>query len=374
MSIKVAYVTGTRAEFGIVSALLQAIDASSDFTLQLYATGMQLMPEYGSTIKVVKKKFPTVQILPAVYKPQEASGTAAFLAQLFPQLVDAFIKNKPEIVFVHGDRAEMLAVATLCLYLHIPVFHTQGGDISATDDNTARHAISKLATIHFPATNQAKKNLLSIGVSQKYIHVVGTLSLDTLQSVDIVSKEIILKKLKVDAADYILITMHPVSEEIEQAAAQMCAVLEAASETGLPIVLIYPNADPGSSDMVTIIKEWEKRPHFYAFKNIEYEDFISLCAHAKVWVGNSSAGIVDSPFLKVPTINVGLRQQGRELSKNIISVPAKKLAIEHALETALTDAVFIKKVKSVKNKWGKGKAVLNIMRVLREYAETKRSS
>lgn len=363
--IAVAYVSGTRAEFGIVTPLLQALQRSNRYELQLYATGMHLMREYGETVSLMEQQFGKITRLDAHYKPTSESGTAQFLGELFPVLVAAFTKNKPDFVLVHGDRAEMLAVATVCLYLHIPVIHTQGGDISATDDNTARHAISKLAQLHFPATKEAKKHLISLGEPADRIHVVGTLSLDTLLNVPLMPKAEVLKQLKLPELEkYMVITMHPVSEEISKAGEQMEAVIAAAQTAQLPLIIIYPNADPGSAAIVECIESHKKDLNTFIFKNISYELFISLLSHATVWLGNSSAGVVDSPVLHVPVVNIGIRQEGRETAENILSVPAKKAAIAEALKTALTSKAFLKKVENCKNPWGTGTAVAQILAVL----------
>ena len=361
----IAYVSGTRAEFGIVTPLLRNLQASSMYTLDLYATGMHLMSQYGGTLNLMEKEFGEVKKLEAKYKPERITGTAEFLAKLFPHLVTAFTHQRPDVVLVHGDRAEMLAVAVVCLYLHIPVIHTQGGDVSATDDNNARHAISKLSYLHFPATEEARQQLLSSGEPSDRIHVVGTLSLDTLTSIKILTKEEILKQLELPIKeDYLVVTQHPVSEELEFSGQHMRDILDAALTTTMPIIIIYPNADPGSASIIEVIEQYRQKSNCYVFRNIAYESFISLLAHCRAWIGNSSAGIVDSPYLHIPVINIGIRQKGREEAENILTVPPSKDAISAALQTVLYDDSFLAKVKACHNPWGDGTAVSKIMKVL----------
>lgn len=361
----VAYVTGSRAEFGIVSPLLRAFQVDPNYELTLYATGMHLMESHGRTVSLVAEEFPEVKQLSAVYSKNPRTSTVVFIADLLPHIIEAFTQKKPDFVLVHGDRAEMLAVAMVCLYLHIPVVHTQGGDISSTDDNTARHAISKLSQLHFPATKNAADYLRKLGTERKNIHVVGTLSLDTVLSVAQIEKETILEDLGLPSYEkFILVTQHPTSENVENSGHEMQVVMEAALTTELPVIVIYPNADAGSEAIITVIEEFSKKAELHIFKNIPYKKFIQLAKHATVWLGNSSACVVDAPALHVPVVLAGDRQKGRVYAENILNVPISKSSLTEALQKALFDEQFRKQVKACHNPWGDGHTVEKIMKIL----------
>ncbi len=160
---KIAYVTGTRADFGIVTPLLKKLAHHPKFELHLYATGMHLMPEFGSSIQVVQSEFPTVQKISTIFEKSDPASMVSFGGGLMTHLSELFSRNRPDIVLVHGDRIEMLMVAVAASYFGIPIVHTQGGDLSQTIDDTIRHTISKLAHLHFPATPHAQQVLLNLG-------------------------------------------------------------------------------------------------------------------------------------------------------------------------------------------------------------------
>lgn len=350
----IAYVTGTRAEFGIVSPLLQKIKHHPDFSLQLYATGMHLMKEYGSTITLVRQAFPEVTNLPARFSSNTNEGMVAFASQLLKQLSTVFLSNRPDVVLVHGDRIEMLAVAMAASYMGIPLLHTQGGDLTMVD-NAARHAISKLAHTHFPATAEAKSVLLQLGESKDRVHMVGTLALDTILHTPLMTKQQTLSWLQLDQdQDFVLILVHPVTSNFKENAKQMRLILRAAVCAKLPLVVVYPNADAGSAGIIESIESFSYKK-LRSFKNVPYEQFLALEKHAAVWLGNSSAGIVDSPSFQTPVINIGPRQSGRLRSKNIIDVDYNATAIESAIETCLHNKNFKATVKKVKSPWGDGR-------------------
>ncbi len=195
--------------------------------------------------------------------------------------------------------------------------------------------------------------------------MVGTLALDTVLHQKLKTKAEILKFLKIPQnQDFLLLTLHPISEGTESAVKQMKSALRACLSTGLTIVLIYPNADPGSEAMIKDIKEEEENSQVKIFRNLDYNTFLSLEKHAQVWVGNSSAGIVDSPSFKTPVVNVGPRQTGRVRSANILDVGYDQEEISSAIKKALFNQRFLRVVKSVISPWGKGNTSDTIVRVL----------
>lgn len=362
---KIAYITGTRADLGLSTPLLEAIEKSQCLKLILYATGMHLMPRFGETLNLVKEKFPNVGIINVRFDEDSREGMVTFAAKFMEEVVSEFKKNMPDMVLVHGDRVEMLCTALLALYLGIPIVHTQGGDKTTTVDDSARHAITKLAHLHFPATEKSAKRIRLMGEEDWRIHVVGTMGVDALLRVKTLSRQELFKKLDLQLnSKVILVLQHPVSEQVKESSMQMQNTINAVKRFNLPVVVVYPNADMGSSEMVKIIQKEKQNPLFRIFKNLDHPTFISLEKAADCWVGNSSAGVVESSSFKTPVVNVGIRQEGRERGANVIDVKYDEEEIYRAIYKSLFDENFKKSLENCINPWGDGKATKRILKVL----------
>lgn len=363
---KIAYITGTRADFGIVTPLLKAIEESSEFSLSTYGTGMHLMKEYGYTIDEVKLHFPTVQPILAVFEPKQ-DGMATFASIFLDKVVHIFSSSKPDLVLLLGDRVEMLCIALACHYLRIPIAHIHGGDKTQTIDDAARHAITKLSHLHFAPTSMAKKAILQMGEAHWRVHLVGALGLDSLLTAKLLTRDALCAKLGVSSNKKIaLVLQHPVSEKVKDSGKQMKATLEAVIRANLQTILVYPNADTGSREMIKVIEEYSKHSLFHVFQSIDHKTFLSLEKHVDVWIGNSSAGIVESTFFKTPVINVGSRQAGRPQGKNIINVGYSRGEIYDAIQKLLHDTNFQEELRKGKSPWGDGKTTEKILSILKQ--------
>lgn len=361
---KIAYISGTRADFGLETPLLKAIESSSRLSLNLYATGIHLMKQFGKTINLVRKEFPAAKIIDAKFDHRK-EGMVEFAANFIKRVTYELSLNKPDLVLVHGDRIEMLCTAMVSLYLGIPIAHVQGGDKTSTVDDSARHAITKLAHLHFPATEESANSIRLMGEEGWRIHVVGTLGVDALLAVKTISRNDLFKKLDIKTdSKIILLLQHPVSEEIDKAGWQIQQTLNAVKKINLPVILIYPNSDTGSDQMIKVINQEKNNPLFRIYPNLDHSTFVSLEKEADVWVGNSSAGIVESASFKTPVVNIGIRQKGRTGGKNIINVDHNEKQIYQAIYKSLYDKTYLKSLRSVANIWGDGKAAKRIIKVL----------
>lgn len=370
---KIAYISGTRADFGLESLLLRTIEENPNFNLQLYVTGMHLMSEFGNTIDFVKEKFQNVQTIDVKFDTNDLSGVAVFAGKLLTEIVKELSQNCPDLMLVHGDRVEMLCAALGCIYLGIPIVHIHGGDKTTTVDDSARHAITKLSHIHFPATNEGAERIRLMGEEEWRIYTVGALSLDTILSEKLISRSELLKLLNMDKnSKFILVTQHPVSEEIDKAGAQMEKTLNAVKKFNLYTIVIYPNADLGSKEIIEVLKREKDNPLFRIFPNLDYKTFLSLEKEANVWVGNSSAGIVDSTTFKTPVVNVGCRQMGRPKGDNVIDVDYDGDEIYSAIEKSLFDKAYLDGLQNIVSPWGNGTAIPRIIKVLEELKIDKR--
>lgn len=362
---KVVYVSGTRADFGLMVPVLRAIAKSSKLQLLLYATGMHLMPRFGETIKDIRKLFPGVKRLNATFDGDSGSSMALFSARLLEKFIKEMIKIRPDIIIVLGDRVEMITISLASLYLNLPVAHIHGGERSMTVDEAARHAITKLSSIHFPATKESARRILKMGEEKSRVHVVGAPALDIILREKLPSKKEVGESLKCDLKDrFLLVTQHPVVDEEFSTEKQMDITLDAVEKVGLPAVIIYPNADSGGREMIKAIENKRKNRQFYIYKNIPYKMFLALERDASVWLGNSSALLLESPSFRTPVVNIGPRQKNRQRGSNVIDVDYNKEEIVKAIKKSLYDKKYLQRIRRTKNPWGDGNTGPRVAKIL----------
>ncbi|MDZ7587259.1 MAG: UDP-N-acetylglucosamine 2-epimerase [Patescibacteria group bacterium] len=347
---KICYLTGTRAEFGLMQKILQAIQTDKKLELILLATGMHLLTEFGETINEVKAEFPRVKIIDATYEEDSRLSMARFVGRALSQLVEVLDQVKPDLVLVLGDRGEQLAMATASAYLAIPVIHLHGGEKTSTVDDKARNAITMLTDWHLPASNGAGKKLKQMGIDKHRIKIVGAPGLDQIQDLPAASKK-----------DCLIILQHPDKKE-EEAAWQIQQTLEAVIEFKLPVKVIYPNSDAGGRKMIKVIEEFKQQyPQLIETRpSLERLKFLQLLGQARVLIGNSSSGLIEAPALNLAAINIGPRQKGREQAKNIINVDYNRKQIIKAISKTLSW-----RLKNVKNPYGNGKTTERVIKFLK---------
>src|SRR3990167_4012995 len=362
---KIAYVSGTRADFGLMTPVLRAIQKSRKLKLELYATGMHLMPRFGRTFDEVKKQFPAALAVPAIFSSDDRTGMARFAGDFLKKIAAIFEKRMPDIVLILGDRVEMLLTAAAALYLGVPVAHIHGGEKTLTVDEVARHAITKIAHIHFAATKESAERIRKMGEDKWRIHIVGAPVLDVILNEKLPSRAELYKKLNLDPKEkIILVTQHPVSEAWKDAGRQITKTFSAVKSFGLPIVVAYPNADAGGRKIIEVIKREKKNPQFRIFPHLQHEDFLALEREAAVWVGNSSAGMIESSSFKTPVVNVGARQLGRQHGDNVINVGYDRDEIKKAVDKSLNNKIYLAGLKKIKNPWGDGKTGPRVAKIL----------
>ncbi|MEK7208064.1 MAG: UDP-N-acetylglucosamine 2-epimerase [Patescibacteria group bacterium] len=361
---KIAYVTGTRADFGLMTPVLTAITKSKRLSLRVYGTGMHLMPKFGSTIAEVLRVFPRAMRLKASFRDDTPLAQAAFAGALLPKVVSAFSKERPDFVLLLGDRVETLVVALACLYLGIPTGHLHGGERSGTVDEVARHAVSKLASLHFAATADSARRLARMGEEQWRIRVVGAPALDAIRAEKLTSRGELRKKLALGSKEkFILLIQHATSETSRAAGREMRETLAALKSFSLPIVALYPNADPGSEAIIRCLERERPNPFFRVFESLPHAHFLALLRDAAVFVGNSSAALIESASFQLPVVTVGARQRGRVRGENVIAVSCERAAIRRAIAKALS-AKYCAALRATRNPWGDGKTAERVVRAL----------
>ena len=332
----ICYVTGTRADFGLMQQTLMAIHSAPDLTLSLLITGMHLLPEYGHTVTEIEAAgFTILGRVPVTLSGGEGAEMSLALGEQIIGMTEIWQSQKPDMVLLLGDRGEMLAAAIAAIHLNIPVVHLHGGERSGTVDESVRHAISKLSHYHFTATEDAKARLIKMGELPEHIVVTGAPGLDAIYSTPLLEREQLCGKYGLDSQqNFQLILFHPVVQQAGNAEQQMQWLLEAAVEHCEQPLVIMPNADAGSQGIVRVIERFKNTGQVKTALHIPRQDYLSLMAHADVLIGNSSSGIIEAASLQTPVVNIGDRQNARERNQNVLDVPVDKAQIAQAIVQA----------------------------------------
>ncbi len=362
---KILYVTGTRADYGLMKSVLENINRHPLLELEIAATGMHLMEDFGYTINEVERDGYKVHRINVTYEKDDKKSMAIFIGKFIQKFTKKIQNIKPDIIMVLGDRGEMLGAAIAGAYLFIPVAHIHGGEVTSTVDEFARHAITKLSHIHFPATKKSAERIIKMGEDPNRIFITGAPGLDLILNQNFHSKEEICNLLGLDTKEPILIVVqHPVTLYADISDKQMRETLEAVRVLEKQTVVIYPNADAGGRKMIKVIQEYEKFPFIHVIKNLEHNNYLSLMKNADVLIGNSSSGIIEAPSFNLPVVNIGTRQEGRERAENVIDVDHDKDEIIKAIKKALYHEEFKAKIKKCKNPYGDGKTGKRIADIL----------
>lgn len=358
---KIAYISGTRADFGLMQSTLEKIQQHPEMELAILVTGMHLSGSHGHTVcEIEAAKMPIAARIPLVLEPTTGATMARNIGKMLIDFVDILEEIRPDILLLLGDRGEMLAGAIAAIHLNIPVVHIHGGERSGTVDEPIRHAISKMAHFHFVATVGARNRLIQMGEKPSQIWVTGAPGLDGLIDLADVSRESLLDSVGLDAHKPVaLMVYHPVLQEADLAGVNVCCVLDALEKLGVQVIALMPNSDAGSASISKILKTQAKNACVRVIDHLPRKDFVCWMASVDFMIGNSSSGIIEAASFGTPVINIGSRQNLRERNDNIIDVPVEGAAIVSAIETVLGG-----KRISNKNVYGDGLAGERIVSLL----------
>ena len=366
---KILAVTGIRSEYDIMSSVFRAIEGHPNLDLHLVVTGAHLSDAYGNTINEIRSDgFVIADEIESLLNGDQASFRVKGLAIQLQGLVQTVARIKPDILLVLGDREEAMTTALVGAYMNVPVAHIGGGDrVIGNVDDQVRHAVTKLAHLHFVTNPESKDRILRLGEQPFRVFDVGNPGLDRLLEVPVIDASELTRRLGfaiVDGEPLVMLIQHVLSTEIDQAYEQMKVTLEAVRELGIKTVLSYPNSDAGGQQLIRAIREYETLPFLYTAKNIPRLEFVNLMRRASCLLGNSSAGILEAPLLKLPVINVGNRQRGRLHAENVKFVPHNKDRIVEAVQQATFDLEYRKTVSVCSNPYGDGQSSARIAALL----------
>jgi UDP-N-acetylglucosamine 2-epimerase (non-hydrolysing)/GDP/UDP-N,N'-diacetylbacillosamine 2-epimerase (hydrolysing) len=348
---------------------MKRVAESERLRLQVIAAGMHLAKEFGHTVDdIVADGFRVDARVAMLPRDDTAAAMAESVGRGIVGFTAAFEKLNSDIALVLGDRTEAYAAATAAALSGRLLAHIHGGDrAEAGFDDFMRHAITKLAHIHFAATGGSARRIARLGERQDRIFVTGAPGLDEIQPSKLPSATATKKRFDLPLRKpLVLAVQHSVSTHPRTAAAEMRETLHALDELALPTVLVYPNSDAGGRAMIAAIEKLGKREWLRVFRSLPRNEFLSVMKAAAVMVGNSSSGIIEAASFRLPVVNIGRRQAGRERSGNTVDVAPRADKIGGALRGALFDAKVRKRLSEVKNVYGDGRASGRIVSVLEE--------
>ena len=365
---KICVITGTRAEYGLLRWLIDGIKKSKKLKLQLVATGMHLSPEFGLTVKSIKKDgYKVLKKVEMLLSSDTPVGISKSIGVGVIGFADVFEELSPDMVIVLGDRFELLAATTAALIARIPIGHIHGGELTeGAFDDAIRHCITKMSYYHFAANKEYVNRIIQLGENPKRVFLVGGLGIDNIKKINLLDKKPLEKLLSFKfSKKNILVTFHPVTLEKNTSSIKFNELLKALGRLkNVGIIFTMPNADTEGRDIFKKINSFcLKEKNRKAFVSLGQLKYLSVIKHVDMVVGNSSSGLLEVPSFKIPTVNIGDRQKGRLHAKSVISCKSNKEDIFKAINKGFSES-FRKKLKAVKNPYDYGLASDKIIHYL----------
>ena len=325
---RIVFLTGTRADFGKLKSLMSISQNSKNFEVHLFVTGMHMNSMYGFTVdEIVKAGFKNI------YKYIN-HDSIEYMDRTLAKTIDGFSQYiaqiNPDLIVVHGDRLEALAGAIVGSLNNVLVAHIEGGEVSGTIDELIRHSVTKMSHIHLVANSEAKKRLIQLGEFEKSVFTLGSPDLDLMDEKSLPS----LKKVKdyydILFYDFAIAMFHPITTEYENVTNVIKQFVDALIESKLNYILIYPNNDLGTEEILNEYKRLNDNKNFKIFPSLRFEYFLKLLQNSDFIIGNSSAGIREAPYYNIPTIDIGSRQNNRDKFDSIYNCSySKKSILKH---------------------------------------------
>lgn len=373
---KILVVTGTRAEYGLLYWTMKEIENHKDLQLQLIVTGNHLIREYGYTVDQIKKDgFKIYEEIDMIIDSEKKSSVLKSMGIEMIQMAQAFDRLKPDILLILGDRYETFVAATCAMMMNIPIAHMNGGESTeGAVDEQIRHAITKMAHIHFPGAEYYKERIIKMGEEPWRVFNVGQAGIENIKRLNLLDKEQLEKELNINFTKKVfLITYHPVTLELENIEEQIDNLLKAISNFDAQYIFTYPNADFGSKTIIhkinNFVKENNNAHICYSLGQVKY---LSLLKYADIMIGNSSSGIIESPVFKIPVVNIGDRQKGRIRNNNIIDTNYSEKSITNAIDKALKDKKFKENLNFIDSVYGNGNTSKQIVEILKSITINKK--
>lgn len=368
--MKVAVFTGTRAEYGLLYWLLKDIQDDPELVLQLLVSGMHLSPEFGETYQQIEQDgFFIDEKIEILLSSDSAVGTAKSMGLGVLGFADALNRLTPDVLVILGDRFEALAAAQTAMILRVPILHLHGGEITeGAYDDAIRHAISKLSYLHGTSTEEYRQRVIQLGEQPERVKNVGAIGLDHLRRAEFMDVAEIARSLGFTLNQpYFLVTYHPVTLGEEKPEQSFNALLDALDEfKDHQVIITYPNADDGGRRIIPLLEQYAKsnQKRVCAIPSLGQKRYLSTVKHAAAVIGNSSSGIIEVPSFNVPTVNIGVRQQGRLAAKSVLNCDANKQSIMASIKSAI-NREYTSPNEHIENPYGAGNASEQVITMLK---------
>lgn len=361
---RICVVTATRAEYGLLTWIMRELAERDGIRLQVVVTGTHLVAEFGETWKTIEADGFTIDAKVDMLMAGDSAVAATKSAGMAAiGLADAFARLAPDAVLVLGDRYELLPIATAALCARIPLLHLCGGEVTeGALDDYVRHAVTKLASLHFPATECSRARIIQMGEAPGRVFTVGSPGLENIRRLPLLERAALSHALDFDVErDFVLVTYHPETLAAGAAAGLDALLTELASRRDLAVVLTGTNADPGYAPVQARLAAFAAAhsDRVMLSQSLGQLRYLSAMRHCRAVMGNSSSGIIEAPSMGVPTVNVGDRQRGRERAASVIDAAETRESIAAALDHALTlDA------RGVVNPYGDGHTAQRVVDII----------
>jgi UDP-hydrolysing UDP-N-acetyl-D-glucosamine 2-epimerase len=368
MTRKIAVATGSRAEYGLLYWLMKDIQESASLELQILVTGAHRSPAFGHTIDRIREDgFEIAAEIPTLQPGDTRHAVATAVAAGVAGFADALQRLAPDVLVLMADRSEIFAAAAAAVTLGVPIAHFSGGESTeGLFDDQFRHAITKLSRLHFVSMEAYASRVVRMGESPSRVFVVGEPGLDHVRRTPQVDTATLSGDIGLDASKpFALVTFHPVTLELDKTRHYVSELMTALDRfPDLPKLFTYPGADPASQIIIDAIERYVARtPGALVHRNLGFRRYLSVLAHARVMVGNSSSGIVEAPSFGLPAVNIGSRQRGRVRARNVIDADCRSNSIASAIEQAMTPS-FRGSLTGMANPYGDGNTSGRVVKIL----------
>lgn len=365
--MKLGIITATRAEYGLLYPLIVELNNSDKFDVKLIVTGTHLLFSHGNTIQFIEEDGLDIHYkVPIILEENESQSS--IISNATCKFDKIYRQEQFDGIIVLGDRFELFGFCIPAMMQQIPIIHLHGGEkTEGAIDESIRHAITKMATIHFPSIEEYAKRIAQLGENPSRIHPVGALGIDNIMHQEYIKKQVLFDELSLDKENQIaVVTYHPVTTKTkEQMVIEVKEVFEALVDSDLISVVTMPNIDFGGDVTREVIHDYvTKYPNKFIYrKSLGQKRYLSLLNYVNIVIGNSSSGIIEVPSFGIPTINIGDRQEGRFAPATVIQCECNKNTIGLAIEQGLSE-VFLESVKGYVNPYGSGNTAHKIVEIL----------
>lgn len=371
MKRKICIVTGTRAEYGLLRGLIEAVREAPGLELRLVATGMHLSPEFGLTYKEIEGDGFTIDAkVEMLLSADTATGISKSMGLGMIGMSDAFARLAPDLIVLLGDRFELFAAAAAAMIAGIPVAHLHGGETTeGAFDEAIRHSITKMSHLHFVAAEEYRRRVIQLGEQPDRVFLVGGLGVDSIMRTTLLDRQALEVALDFRfGAKNLLVTFHPVTLESQSSPQQMAELLAALDKLeNTHLIFTMPNADTGGRELARMVDDFvATHSNARAYDSLGQLRYLSCVRQVDGVVGNSSSGLAEAPSLATGTVNIGDRQRGRLKARSVIDCPPQRQAILDAIKT-LYSPDFRQSLQTVVNPYGDGGASRKIVQILQDY-------